>query len=67
MFLYRYVEFRRWCNLSLVENWSDLKNIMPRKVINKLKDLYGHPGWSFSLLTVSNDLLWLKETNFRPL
>ncbi|VDO24035.1 unnamed protein product [Brugia timori] len=39
-----YVEFRSWCNLSPVENWNDLKNIMPRDVIYKLKDLYGHPG-----------------------
>ncbi|EFO27644.2 hypothetical protein LOAG_00844 [Loa loa] len=39
-----YVEFRRWCNLSAVENWDDLKNIIPREVIYKLKNLYGHPG-----------------------
>uniref|UniRef100_A0A8R1Y256 Peroxidase n=1 Tax=Onchocerca volvulus TaxID=6282 RepID=A0A8R1Y256_ONCVO len=39
-----YVEFRRWCNLSPVENWDDLKNIMPHEVIYKLKNLYGHPG-----------------------
>ncbi|VDO42976.1 unnamed protein product [Onchocerca flexuosa] len=39
-----YIEFRRWCNLSAVENWDDLKNIMPNEVIYKLKDLYGHPG-----------------------
>ncbi|MCP9264611.1 Peroxidasin [Dirofilaria immitis] len=39
-----YVEFRKWCNLSLVENWDDLRNIIPQEIIYKLKDLYGHPG-----------------------
>ncbi|CAG9533092.1 unnamed protein product [Cercopithifilaria johnstoni] len=39
-----YVEFRKWCNLSSVENWDDLRNIMPYEIIHKLKDLYGHPG-----------------------
>ncbi|KAL3985806.1 hypothetical protein ACH3XW_40160 [Acanthocheilonema viteae] len=39
-----YVEFRKWCNLSPVENWDDLRNIMEREIIQKLKDLYGHPG-----------------------
>ncbi|VDK78047.1 unnamed protein product [Litomosoides sigmodontis] len=39
-----YVEFRKWCNLSPVENWDDLKKIMPHEIINKLKHLYGHPG-----------------------
>uniref|UniRef100_A0A183VE44 Peroxidasin-like protein n=1 Tax=Toxocara canis TaxID=6265 RepID=A0A183VE44_TOXCA len=39
-----YVEFRKWCNLSPVERWSDLDEVMPSDVIYKLKDLYGHPG-----------------------
>lgn len=30
---------------------------MQREVIHKLKDLYGHPGWSFRLLMVIEDLL----------
>uniref|UniRef100_A0A915PIU6 Ig-like domain-containing protein n=1 Tax=Setaria digitata TaxID=48799 RepID=A0A915PIU6_9BILA len=39
-----YVEFRKWCNLTPVENWNDLSNVMSREIIHKLKGLYGHPG-----------------------
>uniref|UniRef100_F1KRF1 Peroxidasin n=2 Tax=Ascaris TaxID=6251 RepID=F1KRF1_ASCSU len=39
-----YTEFRKWCNLSPIERWSDLNDVMPQDVIQKLKELYGHPG-----------------------
>ncbi|VDN56183.1 unnamed protein product [Dracunculus medinensis] len=39
-----YTQYRKWCNLSAVEEWSDLWGIMPPDVIKKLTELYGHPG-----------------------
>lgn len=40
-----YTEYRKFCNLSSVETFDDLKNeISSLAVRNKLKELYGHPG-----------------------
>uniref|UniRef100_A0A0M3KBI6 Peroxidasin (inferred by orthology to a D. melanogaster protein) n=1 Tax=Anisakis simplex TaxID=6269 RepID=A0A0M3KBI6_ANISI len=39
-----YAAFRKWCNLSAIENWNDLDGIIPVRTIAKLKQLYGHPG-----------------------
>jgi peroxidase len=40
-----YTEFRRFCNLTVPENWEDLlMDIGDQKVVDKLRKLYGHPG-----------------------
>lgn len=40
-----YLEFRKFCNMSEVENFDDLKGeISDANVRRKLKELYGHPG-----------------------
>ncbi|KHJ81255.1 animal hem peroxidase, partial [Oesophagostomum dentatum] len=40
---YRYVEYRRFCNLSIPETWDDLATEIPDiNVRAKLKSLYGH-------------------------
>uniref|UniRef100_A0A1I7XLG1 Chorion peroxidase n=1 Tax=Heterorhabditis bacteriophora TaxID=37862 RepID=A0A1I7XLG1_HETBA len=39
-----YLEYRRFCNLSVPETWDDMAVDVPDiKVRNKLKALYGHP------------------------
>lgn len=58
-----YVEYRKWCNLSPVEEWDDLRNIMSDEIIDKLKDLYGHPGLNFFDITKST---WQVRSNAFP-
>ncbi|XP_063930997.1 peroxidasin isoform X2 [Zophobas morio] len=40
-----YIEFRKFCNMTQVDTFDDLKNeITDRSVLGKLQKLYGHPG-----------------------
>lgn len=40
-----YLDFRRFCNMSEVDNFDDLQyEISDDKVRRKLRELYGHPG-----------------------
>lgn len=40
-----YIEFRKFCNMSEVETFDDLRNeISDKGVRDKLRELYGHPG-----------------------
>lgn len=40
-----YTEWRRFCNLSVPENFDQLRlDITSAPIRNKLKQLYGHPG-----------------------
>ncbi|RZB39798.1 peroxidasin [Asbolus verrucosus] len=40
-----YIEFRKYCNMTQVDSFDDLKNeITDRSVLRKLQELYGHPG-----------------------
>lgn len=40
-----YIEFRKFCNMSEVDAFEDLRNeITDPDVLKKLKELYGHPG-----------------------
>uniref|UniRef100_F1KTR8 Peroxidasin n=1 Tax=Ascaris suum TaxID=6253 RepID=F1KTR8_ASCSU len=40
-----YIEFRRWCNLTVPKTWDDLAIDIPdADVRQKLQELYGHPG-----------------------
>lgn len=40
-----YLEWRKYCNMSEVETFDELKNeISSDRVREKLRDLYGHPG-----------------------
>lgn len=40
-----YIEFRKFCNMSEVDEFDDLRNeITDPDVLRKLKELYGHPG-----------------------
>lgn len=40
-----YIEFRKFCNMTEVDNFEDLRNeITDPDVIRKLRKLYGHPG-----------------------
>ncbi|XP_022236512.1 peroxidasin-like [Limulus polyphemus] len=40
-----YNEWRKFCNLSVAENFDDLKNeIKDQELRTKLQNLYGHPG-----------------------
>lgn len=42
-----YLEYRKFCNLSIPQTFDDLKNdIKSADVRIKLKALYGHPGTS---------------------
>ncbi|VDM42177.1 unnamed protein product [Toxocara canis] len=40
-----YIEFRRWCNLTVPKTWEDLAADIPDVTVRqKLEELYGHPG-----------------------
>ncbi|XP_018333589.1 peroxidasin [Agrilus planipennis] len=40
-----YIEFRKFCNMSEVDTFNDLRDeITDPEIRRKLKDLYGHPG-----------------------
>uniref|UniRef100_A0AC34R0Q7 Thyroid peroxidase n=1 Tax=Panagrolaimus sp. JU765 TaxID=591449 RepID=A0AC34R0Q7_9BILA len=40
-----YVEYRRFCNLSVPESWEQLElDFEDQTIISKLRKLYGHPG-----------------------
>lgn len=40
-----YIEFRKFCNMSEVDTFDDLRNeITDPEIRRKLKELYGHPG-----------------------
>lgn len=40
-----YTEYRKFCNLSVPQNFDDLKHdISSQEIRDKLKELYGHPG-----------------------
>lgn len=40
-----YIEFRKFCNMTEVDRFEDLKNeITDPEVLKKLQQLYGHPG-----------------------
>ena len=44
-FYFSYVEYRRFCNLSVPYSWDEMAAIVPDAgVRSKLKGLYGHPG-----------------------
>ncbi|KAK4877721.1 hypothetical protein RN001_010227 [Aquatica leii] len=40
-----YIEFRKFCNMTEVDSFEDLRNeITDPEIRRKLRDLYGHPG-----------------------
>lgn len=48
-----YLEYRRFCNLSIPQTFDDLRaDIADADVRQKLKELYGHPGTSDSYMFV---------------
>lgn len=47
-----YADYRRFCNLSVPLTWADMEPIVKdTDVVNKLRNLYGHPGKSSNRVT----------------
>uniref|UniRef100_A0A0N5AVI9 Peroxidase n=1 Tax=Syphacia muris TaxID=451379 RepID=A0A0N5AVI9_9BILA len=40
---FSYTEYRKWCNLTTINRWEDLRSDMNESVIILLRQIYGHP------------------------